>query len=68
MLNRVVLAVIVAVAVTLICIVIGSVLIALNVEIAVAIGSFLKTYSAAIGILAGLWHFFGSGGFNFGRP
>lgn len=51
-------AVVVAVVVTLGCILLGDLLGALTVQVAVTIGSFLKTYSSAIGILAGLWYFF----------
>lgn len=58
MLRNIILSVIVAVVVTLACVLIGGVLIALEVEIAVTIGQFLKSYSGVIGILAGLWHFF----------
>lgn len=58
MISRLVLAVVVAVIVTLGCILVGSILIDLTVNIAVTVGEFLKDYSAVIGILAGLWHFF----------
>ncbi len=50
-----VLSVVVAVAVTLVCLLLGAVLILLKVEIAVVIGNFLTKYSAGIGILSGLW-------------
>lgn len=56
MLARIILGVVVAVAVTLLCILVGSILISLNVTVAVTVGNFLKQYSAAIGILAGLWY------------
>ncbi len=58
MLSKLVLAVVVAVIVTLGCVLVGAILASLNVEIAVTIGGFLKGYSAALGILAGLWYFF----------
>jgi hypothetical protein len=58
MLSRLILAVVVAVVVTLACILLGAILHALTVSIALTIGDFLKTYSAVIGILAGLWYFF----------
>lgn len=61
MLMKLVQAVVVAVVVTLACILLGTILLALNVEIATAVGDFLKKYSGAIGVLAGLWHF-ASGG------
>lgn len=58
MLSRIVLAVVVAVVVTLGCLLVGGILDALTVQIAITIGNFLKNYSAVIGVLAGLWFFF----------
>lgn len=58
MLSRIVLAVVVAVVVTLACILVGGLLAALTVPVATTVGNFLKTYATVIGILAGLWHFF----------
>lgn len=58
MLSRLVLAVVVAVVVTLGCILVGGILATLNVDVAVTVGNFLKTYSGAFGVLAGLWYFF----------
>lgn len=58
MLSKLALAVVVAVVVTLACLLLGAILVALNVSIAVTIGNFLKTYSAVLGVLAGLWYFF----------
>jgi uncharacterized membrane protein len=58
MLNKLGLAVVVSVVVTLACILLGAILIALKVEIAVTVGDFLKQYAAVIGVLAGLWQFF----------
>lgn len=58
MLKRIILAVIVAIAVTLGCYLLGAILAALKVDIAVTVGDFLKTYGSVIGILAGLWFFF----------
>lgn len=63
MLNRVIQGVIVAVVVTLACILLGAILIALKVDIATTVGDFLKQYAAALGILAGLWHYFAGGDF-----
>lgn len=63
MLSKLVLAVVVAVIVTLACVLVGSILISLEVAIAVTIGDFLKSYAGVIGVLAGLWHFF-AGGFS----
>ena len=61
MIRRVVLAVIVAVVVTLGCILLGALLGAIGISVAEVIGGFLARYAAAIGILAGLWHFFRGG-------
>jgi hypothetical protein len=58
MIRRVILAVVVAVVVTLGCILLGMLLGAINISVAAVIGGFLTKYAAAIGILAGLWHFF----------
>lgn len=51
-------AVIIAVAVTLGCMLLGAILGGLGIAIAVQVGGFLATYGPAIGVLAGLWHFF----------
>lgn len=59
MINRVMQALVVTVAVTLGCILLGMILLTIDVSIAGALGGFVKTYSAAIGVLAGLWWFFG---------
>lgn len=66
MLGKLVTAVVVAVVVTLACILLGAILITLKVDVAVTIGSWLKQYAAVLGVLAGLWHFF-AGGFNLGK-
>lgn len=58
MIRKLILAVVVAVVVTLACILLGNLLDALTVQVAITIGNFLKTYSAVLGILAGLWYFF----------
>lgn len=58
MLSRIVRALIVAVAVTLGVLLLGVILLTINVQIAQIVGGFLKTYAAAIGVLAGLWLFF----------
>lgn len=63
MLRNIVLAVVVAVAVTLACILLGSILVALGVSVAVAVGGFLKEWAGVIGVLAGLWYFFAGGTF-----
>lgn len=61
MLARIALAVVVAVVVTLGCLLLGAILAALTVQVAITIGDFLKSYSSVIGILAGLWFFFAGG-------
>ncbi len=58
MLSRLILAVVVAVIVTLACFLLGAILITLKVDIAITIGNWLKTYGSVLGILAGLWYFF----------
>lgn len=63
MLSKLILAVVVAVIVTLACILVGGILITLTISIAVTIGSFLKDYAGVLGVLAGLWYFF-AGGFS----
>lgn len=61
MLSKLIQAVVVAVVVALACILLGAILVALKVEIAVTVGAFLKQYAGAIGVLAGLWHYFADG-------
>lgn len=58
MLRRIILAVVLAVGVTLACYLLGTILDNLKVQIALTIGDFLKTYGGVIGILVGLWYFF----------
>ncbi len=58
MIRKLILALVVAVVVTLGCGLLGAILDTTNVSIAVIIGGFLKTYSYVIGILAGLWYYF----------
>lgn len=58
MIRKLILAVVVAVVVTLGCILLGAILASLKVDIATTIGDFLKTYGAVLGVLAGLWYFF----------
>lgn len=59
MIAKLVMAVVVAVIVTLGCILLGAILITLKVEIAITIGDWLKQYGAVLGVLAGLASFFG---------
>lgn len=63
MISKLILAVVVAVVVTLACILVGGILITLTVSVAVTIGKFLKDYAGVLGVLAGLWHFFAGGNF-----
>ena len=58
MISKLVLSVVVAVVVTLGCILLGAILVTLKVDVAVTIGNFLKNYGAVIGVLSGLWYFF----------
>jgi hypothetical protein len=66
MLSKLALSVVVAIVVTLACILLGAILIALKIDIAVTIGDFLKNYGAVLGVLAGIWYFFTGVAFN--RP
>ncbi len=63
MLARIILAVVVAVAVGLACILLGGILVSLEVPIAVTIGAWLRDYGTVLGVLAGLWYFFAGGSF-----
>jgi len=58
MLSRIILSVIVAVVVTLGCYLVGTILVTLRVDIAIAVGGFLQSWGSVIGILSGLWYFF----------
>lgn len=58
MLRKLILAVVVAVVVTLGCFLLGELLKDLTVQVAVTIGSWLSRYGSVLGILAGLWFFF----------
>ena len=66
MIRKIALAVVVAMVVTLGCMLLGAILAALEIPIAVTIGNFLAAWGTVIGVLAGLWHFFGGGGFTWG--
>lgn len=56
--RKLILAVVIAVAVGLGCILLGGVLDSLKADIAVQIGDDLRTWGWVIGVLAGLWYFF----------
>lgn len=58
MIGKIILAIIIAVGVTLACFLLGAILDQLKVEIATTIGHFLETYGSVIGILTGLWFYF----------
>lgn len=58
MISKLLRSVCVAVVVILGCILLGMLLGATNVSVAAVIGSFLRTYSTALGIIAGIWYFF----------
>ena len=57
MLRKLAIAVCVAVVVTLVCALLGAIMMLLKVEIATVVGQWLKTYGAVLGILAGLYSF-----------
>ena len=59
MIRRIVLAVIVAVVVGLVCLLVGSLLASLSVPPLAVIGGFLVEFCWLLGVLAGIWHFFG---------
>lgn len=67
MLRLLILAVVVAVVVTLACFLLGAILVTLEVDIAVTIGEWLKKYGSILGVLAGLWYAFAGGNFNWPR-
>ncbi len=58
MVRKIVLGVVVAVIVTLLCVLLGGILAALDVSVAVVVGTWLKQYSTVLGILAGLAYAF----------
>lgn len=51
-------AIVVAVAVTLGCILVGGLLVASGVALLITIGKFLKDFDYLLGLLAGAWYFF----------
>lgn len=68
MIGRLVLAVVVAVVVGLVCLLVGGLLGTINVPVAHTVGGFLQTWGWVLGLLAGLWYFFGGGSFPGLRP
>lgn len=67
MITRIVLAVVVGIVVFLVCTFLGGLLASVAISWVAAIGAFLKAWASLLGLLAALWHFFGGGGFTFGR-
>lgn len=67
MLARLVLSVVVAVVVTLLCMLFGSILETLRVAFAVTVGNFLVTWAPVLGVCAGVWYFFAGGGISLRR-
>jgi hypothetical protein len=61
MILKLTLAVVVGGIVTLVCIFIGSLLVTMPVSWVVALGAFLHTYAALLGLLAALYHYFSDG-------
>lgn len=57
MVTRILLSIIVAIAVAIVCALIGGIMTSFNVNVVEQIGNFLQDYSTLIGILAGLWYF-----------
>ena len=55
--KAIVIAVCIAVAVTLGCILLGGILATINVAIAITVGGFIKSYATAIGILSGIYYY-----------
>lgn len=58
LLKNLALACVVAVVTILGCMLLGGLLEAVKISVAVVVGNFLVTYSVALGILAGIWYFF----------
>lgn len=64
MIRKLILAVVVAVAVTLGLLLLGSILVSASndpTSLLVTIGKWLKSYGSLIGLLAGLWYYFADG-------
>jgi predicted transporter len=57
MIQLIVIAVIIAIAVGLLCIFLGRVVKSMNVPIAVTVGSFLEQFGWVLGVLAGIYYF-----------
>ena len=57
MLKRIAIAIVIGIAVSLVCIGLGMLLIAIGVQPLPALGAFLKNYAGLIGLLAGIYNF-----------
>lgn len=58
MVRKIILALVIAVAVGLLCSFLGAILLTTNSALLAAVGAFLKSYSELLGLLAGLWFYF----------
>ena len=62
--RRLVLAIVIAIAVGIGLMFIGTIVVTLKAPIAVSVGGFLEAWGWTIGVLAGLWYFFAGGSFG----
>lgn len=58
MLSRLILAVVVGVITTLVCVFVGGILMTFEISWVAATGAFLRTYAALLGLCAALWYAF----------
>lgn len=58
MIKRIILAVVIGVVVTLVCILVGALLTGLGVHLATVVGDFLSKWSGVLGVLAAIWWYF----------
>ena len=58
MLSKLVIAIVIGVVTTLVCIFVGGLLETMSISWVVATGTFLKTYGALLGLLAALYQYF----------
>lgn len=64
MIARLALAVVVAVVVGLVCLLLGALLADIKIPFVATIGDFLRSWGWVLGLLAGIWYFFGGGSFG----
>lgn len=57
MLRRALIAIIVGIAAALVCLLVGVILTAIDVDAVKQIGNFLQKFSVVVGILVGFWNF-----------